>query len=80
MNYIHKIFFQKPSEKNVIYFNVKSNQLYRRLTEIRACALRIDLKFEMGLSPRMHQTSNNRCNPNGYGSLRVTLIACLTAW
>jgi len=24
----------------------------------------------------MHQTSNNRYNPNGYGSLRVTLIAC----
>jgi len=28
------------------------------------------------LSPRMHQTSNNRYNPNGYGSLRVTSIAC----
>jgi len=24
----------------------------------------------------MHQTSNNRYNPNGYGSLRVTPIAC----
>jgi len=34
-------------------------------------------KFEMGLSPRMHQTSNNRYNPNGYGSLRVTPIAFL---
>jgi len=37
--------------------------------------LRIDLK-EMGLSPRMHQTSNNRYNMNGYGSLQVTPIAC----
>jgi len=25
-----------------------------------------------GISPRMHQASNNRYNPNGYGSLRVT--------
>jgi len=37
---------------------------------------RIELKFEMGLSPRMHQTSNNRYNPNDYRSLRVTPIAC----
>jgi len=43
---------------------------------IRACALGIDLKFKMGLSPIMHQTSNIRYNPNGYGSLRVTPIAC----
>ena len=28
------------------------------------------------LSPRMHQTSNNRYNPNGYGSLRVKPITC----
>ena len=42
---------------------------------ILACALRIDL-FEMGCSPRMHQTSNNRYNPNGYGSLQCTPIAC----
>jgi len=33
-------------------------------------------RFEMGLLPRMHQTSNNRYNPNGYGSLQVTPIAC----
>jgi len=30
----------------------------------------------MGLSPRMHQTSNKRYNPKGYASLRVTPIAC----
>ena len=48
----------------VLYFGAKSNRRYRRLTEnIR------DLKFEMGLSPRMHQTSYNRYNPNFYGSL-----------
>jgi len=29
----------------------------------------------MGLSHRMHQTFNNRYNPSGYGSLRVTPIA-----
>jgi len=43
---------------------------------ICTCELHIDLKFKMGLSPRMHQTSNNRYNPNGYGSLQVTPIAC----
>jgi len=55
----------------------KSNRRCRGLTEIiRACALGIDLEFEIGLSPRMHQTSNNRYYPNDYGSLRVTPIAC----
>ena len=33
-------------------------------------------KFEIGLSPRMHQMSNNRYYPNGYVSLRVTQIFC----
>ena len=28
------------------------------------------------LSPRMNQKSNNRYNPNDYGSLRITPIAC----
>jgi len=28
------------------------------------------------LSPKMHQTSKNRYNPNGYGSLLGTPIAC----
>jgi len=47
--------------KNVLYFGAKSNRQYWRLTEIIcACALHIDLKFEMGLSPRKHQTSDNR--------------------
>jgi len=47
-----------------------------KLTEIiRACALRIGLKFEMGLSSRMHQKSYHRYKPNGYGSLRVSRIA-----
>ena len=41
--------------------SAKSNRRYRRLTEIiRACALRMDLKVEMGLSPRMHQTFKKR--------------------
>jgi len=38
--------------------------------------MRVSHRFEMCLSPRMHQTPNNRHNPNGYGSLRVTPIAC----
>ena len=55
------------------YLGAKSNRRYRRLTEIiRARALRIDLKFAQCLSPRMHQTSNNRYNLNGYGCLRIT--------
>ena len=41
--------------KNVLYFGAKSNRRYWRLTEIkRACALRIGLKFEMGLSPNRY--------------------------
>ena len=68
---------------NILYFGAKSNRRYRRLTKIiraltkiiRACALRIDLKIEMYLSHRMHQTSI-RYNPNGYWSLLVTPIAC----
>jgi len=51
-------------EKNVLYVGAKINRRYRRLKEIiRTCALRIILKFDMGLSSSMHQTSNNRYNP-----------------
>ena len=62
--------FSVAQWKNVLYFGVKSNRRYRRLTEILcACTLCIDLKFTLSLymysicpqclSPRMHQTSNN---------------------
>ena len=38
--------------------------------------MRVTHRFEMGVYPRMHQTSNNRYTLNGYGSLRVAPIAC----
>ena len=38
--------------------------------------MRVRHRFEMCLLPRMHQTSNNRYNPNDYASLWVTAITC----
>ena len=38
--------------------------------------MRIMHQFEMGLSPRMHQTAINRYNPNSYRNLIVAPIAC----
>jgi len=35
--------------ENVLFFGAKSNRRYRRLTLIiRACALRVDFKFDLG--------------------------------
>jgi len=51
--------------ENVLYFDANSNRRYRRLTEI-------NLEFETQNAP----TSNNRYNPNDFGSLRVIPIAC----
>ena len=45
--------------------------LYKKLV-LRALT-EVYVRFKLGLSPRMHQTSNNRYNPNG---LQVTSIAC----
>ena len=47
-------------------------------TYINYTRMRVTHRFEMGLSPILHQTSNYmyRYNPNGYGSLQVTPIAC----
>ena len=40
--------------------------------------MRVSHRFEIKkcLSPSMNQTFNNRYNPNGYGSIRVTPISC----
>jgi len=48
--------------------------LYKKL--VLWALTEVYVRFKLGLSPRMHQTSNNMYNPNGYGSLRVTPIAC----
>ena len=44
-------------EKYLIFWREKQSAISETYGIIRTCALRIDLKFEMGLSPRMHQTS-----------------------
>jgi len=44
--------------------------------EIRTLSLYMYSICLQCLSPRMHQTSNYRYNLNGYGSLKVTPIAC----
>ena len=44
--------------------------------EIRTLLLYMYSICPQCLSPRMHLTSKNRYNPNGYGSFRVTPIGC----
>ena len=63
-----EIFFIFWREKQSAILETYGNNTRMRVTHL----------FVMGLSPRMHQTSNtsNKYNPNGYGRLRVTPIAC----
>jgi len=58
------------------YFSSEKQSAISKTEKVRACALRINLKFDISLSPRMHQKSNNKYNLNCCGSLRVTPIAC----
>ena len=57
-----KIFFPVAQWKNDLYFGAKSNRQYQRLTEKNYAHARYAsiINIEMGLSHRMHQTSNNR--------------------
>jgi len=53
----------------------KYNIIYK-ISETNGNNMDVTHQLEMGLSPRMHQTSNNRYNANSYGSLRVTPVGC----
>jgi len=66
--------FNSPVEKRFIFWRERQSAISE--TYGNNMCMRVTQQFEMGLSPRMHQTSYNRHNPNGYGSLRVTPIAC----
>jgi len=76
MKQIYKIFFQKPSAKMFYILAWKAIGDIRDFGKNMRMRVTHRFKFEMGLSPRMHQI-NNRYNPNGYGSLQVTPIACV---
>jgi len=71
-----KYFFTRPVKKYFIFWREKQSAIAE--TYGTKSRMRVTHRFEIknGLSPRMHQTFNNRYNPNGYGSLRVTPIAC----
>jgi len=70
-----KYLSSSPVEKCSIFWREKQSAISETV-KLRACVLRIDLKFEIGLSPRMHQTPNRYISN---GSLPVTLGA-KTAW
>ena len=70
-----KLFFSSSPVEKCFIFCAKGNQRYRRITKINAHSRYASI-LNMSVSPRMHQTSNNRYNPNGYGTIRVTTIAC----
>jgi len=65
--------FNSPVEKRFIFWLERQSAISE--TYGNNMCMRVTHQFEMGLSPRMHQTSYNRYNPNDYGSLRVTPIA-----
>jgi len=81
-----KYFSSSPVKKCFIFWREKQSAIktYGKNTRmrfthrfgIRTLSLFMYSICPQCLSPRMHQPSNNRYNPNGNGSWQVTPIAC----